>query len=593
MFRRRRKDPDFAAEIQSHLDLEQDALRANGLPEAEARTFARRAFGSPTAARERFYESRRWLWGDHFLQDLRFAARSLRRGPGFAAAAVLTLALGIGANTAIFSAIDDALLRPFPLPSPHQLAQVYSFNRRTNRFVSTSYPDYEDFRRLSRSFQQLSAYVRLPLNITTGVHTERITVEGVTDNYFAMLELPALAGRTLSLEDDLPGAPPVAMIGETFWRERFQSDPAILGKPIDIEDRLFRIVGIVPSRYTGINLNWDETPQIWIAIHATPLVVPGFGAADVFHHRSMQFVPVAGRLRPGVSPGRAEAELKTIAAALAQSDPATNRDLTAVVFDLSRSKFWPSYRGTVTLSLLVLAAAAGLVLLLGCANISNLLLQRALGRRREFAIRLALGAGRARLVRQLIAESLLLILPSFVFALIVAQALGKVLLQFPGALGLDLTLDLSIESRVLAFSAALSLGTALLFGLAPALQATRPDVWPSLKEPSGAFSAARRDGLRHALVVLQVTFCFVLLVGGGLFARSLWKAYATDLGFRPQNLLMIAYNFPQSQTTSAGRVQSFKQNVVRHLSGLSGIDSASWPLLPSPRFAPPCRSPAR
>jgi len=515
--------------------------------------------------------------------DVRVAARTLRRSPGFAAAAILTLSLGIGANTAIFSAVDDVLLRPFPLPNAQQLVTIYSYFPKTNRFVSTSYPDYEEFRRRASSFQQISAYLRLPLNITIGPHSERITVEGVSDNYFDMLQLPALAGRLLDAEDDRPGAEPVAVIGETLWRTRFHADPNILGNPLTIEDHSFRVVGIVPKRYTGINLNWDEAPQIWIAIHLAPLVVPGFTRADVFNRR-VQFVPLAGRLRPGVTPARAQSELQTIAAELERAAPATNRDLTVSVFELSRSKFWPSYRSEVKLWLLVLAAASGLLLLLGCANISNLLLQRALDRRREFGIRLAIGAGRARLVRQLLTESFLLVLTSFGLALILAQALGKLLLRFPGAFGLDLTLDLSIQSRVLAFAAAVSCGTAVLFGLAPAMQALRPTLWPTLNEGAGSSGAQRRFGPRQALVVAQIAFCFILSVGGGLFARTLWKAYSVDLGFDPQHLLILEYNFPQSQIGSAARVQAFHANLIRRLSMLPGIESAAPASVPLTSF---------
>ena len=552
--------------------MEEDALRERGFSAEEARTAAERAFGNRTAAVEHFHESQRWLWWDHLRQDIRFALRTLARSPGFAVAAIITLSVGIGANTAIFSAMDDALLRPFPLPNAHQLATVYSFDRKTNRYVSTSYPDFEDFRRRSRSFQQLSGYLRLPLNITMGAHAERITVEGVTDNYFAMLELPALVGRTLGSEDERPGAPPAAMIGESLWRDRFHSDRTVVGKPIYIEDHAFRIVGIVPGRYTGINLNWDETPRIWIAIHMAPLVVPGLGTADVFHRR-VQFMPVAGRLRPGVTPVQAQAELQGIAASLAQTEPTTNRDLTASVFELSRSKFWPSYRQEVELSLLILWVAAGLVLLLACANVSNLLLQRALDRRREFAIRLAIGAGRSRLTRQLMTESFLLALPSFALALVLAKALGQILLRFAGAFGLDLTLDLSLETRVLAFSAIISFGAAFLFGLAPAMQATRPELSRSLKDAAGNGPADGRIGLRQCLVVVQIAFSFILLAGGGLFGRTLWTAWSIDPGFDPRHLLVAEYSFPQSQIASAERVGKFRSNLASQLAALPGIES--------------------
>ncbi len=233
------------------------------------------------------------------FRDVRFGARTLRRNPSFAVAAILTLALGIGANTAIFSLIDEILLRPFPLPHPEQLAQVYSFDRKTGSFVSGSYPDYQDFRRRSLSFRQIAAYVRLPLDVTFGGHVERISVEAVTDNYFAMLELPPLAGRTIDTEDESAGAP-VAMIGETLWRQRFGGDAGVIGKDIAIEDHRFTIVGVVPKRFRGTNLNWDDPPELWIPLHSCPLVEPGFAAADIFHRR-LPWLVVTGRLQPAVT----------------------------------------------------------------------------------------------------------------------------------------------------------------------------------------------------------------------------------------------------------------------------------------------------
>ena len=582
MFRRRRKPEDFTAEIQSHLELEEQVLRSQGMSKVEARAAARRAFGNPAAAAERFYESSPRLWWDHLLHDLRFALRGLARRPGFAVAATLILALGIGATSAIFSAADDALFRPFPLPNPQQLAQIYSFNQKAARFVSTSYPDYQDFRRRSHVFRQLAAYVRLPLNVSLGGRAERISIEAVTGNYFAMLELPPLIGRALGESDDAPGPAPAAMIGETLWRERFGSRPSILGQTVMVEDQPFRIVGVVPRRYTGINLNWDETPQVWIPIHASPLVVPGFRAADVFRRRDVPWLVIAGRLKPGYSIAAAHAALQTVAASLARSD-AADRDLTAVVYELSRSKFWPSYRGSVTLGLLVFAAAAGLVLLLACANVSNLLLQRALHRRREFAIRLALGARPSRLIRQFLAENLLLSACAFVAALAVAEILGRILQSLPNAFGLPLTLDLGIQGRVLAFCAAVSLGAAFLFGLAPALQALRPDLIPALQKTSPG-SAGGRDVWHHALVVFQVAFCVTLLAAGGLFARTLAKAYALDPGFHPANLLLIEFNLTQSQTGSVGKLRAFEENLPRRLVSLPGIDSAviaDAPLIPT------------
>jgi putative ABC transport system permease protein len=511
-------------------------------------------------------------------RDIRFGVRTLRRSPAFTVAAILTLALGIGANTAIFSLIDEILLRPFPLPHPAQLAQVYSFNRKTSSFVSGSYPDYEDFRRQSHSFRQLAAYVRLPLDVTFDSHVERVSIEAVTDNYFAMLEVLPLAGRTIDGEDELAEAQ-VAMIGETLWRQRFRGDPAILGKAIVIEDHRFTIVGVVPKRFQGMNLNWGDPPEVWIPLHACALVEPGFAAADIFHRR-LPWLVVTGRLQPSATVVQAEAELKTIAAGIARDQPATNRDLTARAFDLSHSKFWPAYRDSLTRSLMVFAGAAGLVLLLACANVSNLLLQRALKRQREFAIRLAIGAGRAGLVRQLMAESLLLAIPALGCALLVARGLEAILLSFPSAFGVTLALDLSLEKRVFFFSIAISLATTMLFGLVPAFQAMRPDLWPSLKDSGNSPPAHPRDWLRRGLVVVQVSFSVALLLGGGLFARSLLNAYAVDAGFREQNLSVAEFHFPSSASTE--RVQAFRRNVVDRISALPGVQSAalaSHPLL--------------
>ena len=443
MFHRRRQDRDFAAEIQAHLDLEADRLREDGHTGVDAR----RVFGNVAAAQERFYESRRTMWLDHLWRDVRYAVGTLRGSPAFAVAAIVSLALGIGANTAIFSAIDEILLRPLSVPEPNRLAQVYSLNRRTATYVSTSYPDYADFRRRAQSFQHLSAYVRMPLNVELGsAGTERITVEAVSDNYFDMLRIAPLAGRLLRTEDDLRGAPEAALLGEELWRTRFHADPAIVGKSVRIERHPFIVVGVVPNRLGGMNLNWATPPQIWIPVHAISLVLPGV-PASLFDDRAALMLVLAGRLKPGVSMAAAQAELQTIAAQIARTDAATNRDLTAAVFPLSRSKFWPSYRTAVTSSLAVFAVACGLVLLLACANVSNLLLERALSRRREFAVRLAIGASRSRLVRQLLTESLALAIASCAAALLVAQGLMKLLLRFPNALGLPLSLDLTEPPR--------------------------------------------------------------------------------------------------------------------------------------------------
>jgi len=507
-----------------------------------------------------------------FMRDLRLALRMLRRNLGFAGAAMLTLALGIGAATAIFNAADEALLSPLPLPAPQQLVAVYNFDKADSRYLSSSYPDFQDFSRRNRSFQHLSAYVRLPLNLTLGDGTERISLEAVSADYFSMLELPPLAGRAFSSQEggESSSPPPVVMLGEELWRKRFGGDLSLIGKTVTLEGSPVTVIGIVPKRYRGVNLNWGDPPQAWIPFGALPVVLPRF--KSVFPRRSARWLVLFGRLQQGVTVPQAEAELRLIAGNLAQTEPAANRNITARAFSAARSKFWPAYRNSVTQLLLVFGMGAAFLLLLACANVSNLLLERAFARRREMAIRVALGAGRGCLVRQLMAENLLLVAGSFAVALLIAFVFDGVLSRFPLAFGLPLALDLSLGSRVLLFGLLLSLATVLLFGLVPALQAARPEVVPALKESGNtALRGARGDWLRHLLVAVQVSFSMALLVTGGIFARSLLKAYSVDLGFRPDNLLMMSFD---PFGTQFDPWQS-EQDALRQTLTLPGVQTAT------------------
>jgi predicted permease len=506
---------------------------------------------------------------DSFRQDFRYAFRNLGRSPLFTCAAVLTLALGIGANTAIFSLIDETLFRPLDFPQAEQLADVFAFNKSSQTFLSSSYPDYEDFRARTQTFQRVSAFVRMPLNVSWGRRNERLPVEAVSGNFFAMLELPPAAGRTFRDDDDSPASGRVAMVSEEI------GGADLVGAQMVIEDEPFTIIGVVPKRYHGTNLNWGDPPRVWIPLQSTAIVRPRFRSLDLFHQRAMQWLLITGRLRQGIDVEKAQAEMQTIAAGISLSSPATNRDITATVFTASRAKFWPAYRASITRSLQVFAIAAGMVLLLTCANLSNLLLSRAVGRRREFAIRLSLGAGRARLVRQLSTESLLLALPGCAASLGIAYGLGRVFVHFPNALGLPLALDAGVENRVLFFCLALSIMATVLFGLAPALEATRTAVLPALKESGNTVSGGGSDWLRNSLLVLQVAFSMVLLVGGGLFARSVIRGWSVDPGFRADGLLTAGFSSPTPGAQSAGRLRRAQQELLERLRRTPGVLSAT------------------
>ena len=280
-------------------------------------------------------------WWQILRHDVRYASRTLLRNPGFTVAAVLTLALGIGANTAIFSVINNALLRPLPLPRPNHLAALFNFNKKTSKYISTSYLDYEYFAQHAKSFEQLSAYVRLPFDLTIGSHTERIPGEPVSTNYFSMLDLAPVAGRDFEPED-INSSLPVALISESLWRERFGGKPGLIGKTLVLDNHPVIVVGVVPKRYRGANLNWSAPPQIWITMNSLPVFWPQFKA--LFNQRRSRWLLMMGRLKPDATVAQAQAELQILAANLAQMEPITNRDITAVAFSAARAKFWPAYR---------------------------------------------------------------------------------------------------------------------------------------------------------------------------------------------------------------------------------------------------------
>ncbi len=565
MWRRRRPtDDEFRQEIEAHIALETDRLIAKGLSPEEARRQASRAFGNRTLLEERFYERRHWGWLEDFRRDLGFAARGIRHHPGLAFAIVVTLALAIGANTAIFTVADEALFRPLPLPHPGELTTIYNIDLKTSRYLSSSYPDFEDYRRLASSFQDLAAYLRLPLDVTAGSATARTTVEAVSPNYFQTLELTPLRGTTFSGPEVME-----TLISERLWRTRLQSAPDVLGHTIDIEHHPYTIVGIVPAWFHGVNLNWQTEAGLWIPMRTIGTPIPRYQTLHVLDRRPMRSIPLIGRLKAGMSLAQAQAELQTIAATLARRYPSSNHDISTRVFEASRSKFWPAYRATVTRSLAIFGIASLLVLVLACANISNLLLERALARRREVAIRLAVGASRGRLVRQMVAESLLFVLPGLPAALVVGHALAGVVSKFPGALGVRLMLTTALDSRVLIVSLVLSLGVTLWFGIVPALQAARTGVQPVIKASGNSLAAVTAPRVRELLLVTQVGVTAILLVGCGLFARSLIAGYTN---VRVDRHVIVA---DLAASMATGRHPGFPERLRGAASHLPGVQSSS------------------
>jgi predicted permease len=565
MWPRRRKPQDFSAEIQAHLDLEREELVEHGMSHEAADAAAKRIFGNRARSQELFHERSCWLWLDQLWNDFRFSLRGLRRSLGFTTAVVVMLSLAIGAGTAIFAIADEALFRPLPLPDSQQLTAVYNYDQSTAAYSDSSYPDYLDYRERAKSFEQLSAYVRFPLGVLVGEQTLRIPVEAVTPEYFSMLRLPLLIGSNFTGESSRQ-----AMLSERFWREYFGADPKVVGSTLRIERQPFTIIGIVPARYTGANLSWSEPPAVWIPLASLAAAVPRLGPLKSI--RSARWLVIFGRRKPGVSAEQAQAELQSIAAAIAAAEP-SNKNITVLAIEASRSKFWPAFREKVSLSLGVFGTAAVLMLLLACANISNLLLERALSRRREIGVRLALGAARARLIRQMFVECFLLVAPAFVGALVVSSVIGGILSRFPTAMGgVNLSLEAKTDLRLLAIAFGLSFAAIFLFGVLPALQATAFGPHLALNESGSRVTRRKEQWLRELMVAVQIAFTTALLIGAGLFGRSLLQGYSIDPGFRSDHLIVA--NFDLNAVPAADR-GAFIKRVVDESATLPGIESAA------------------
>jgi predicted permease len=514
-------------------------------------------------------------------QDLRFGLRMLRKHPGVTALAVLSLALGIGANTALFSLIDATFWRLLPVKDPQQLA-LLSLDRQGQTDYDFSYPFFERLRAQQQSFSSLLAAssirgARLQTQATGGA-VETVQQERVTGNYFSVLGVGAVLGRTLNETDDSAANPqPVVVLSYDFWRRRFGLDPAVIGQQIRLEDFPFTIVGVAPPGFTGLEVG--RRADLWWPINAIPLVTPG----SLMKDEGYTWLKVLGRLRPEVSLAQARAEMAVFfkqhtAEFLAKRptlSPNQRRSFEALRLEVELGGAgWTPLRQQFKRPLQILLAVVALVLLIACANVANLLLARAALRRKEIAVRLSLGASRFRLLRQLLTESLLLAGLGGAAGLVFAQWGARVLVGYLPR-QLPVTLDLRPDVRVLAFTLTASLLTGLLFGLAPALQATRLDLTSSLKDQAGAsVRGLRRLPLHKALVVAQVALSLLLLVGAGLFVRSLQNLRTIDLGFERENLVQFRLDTGKGYDR-ARRANLYKQMLAK-LEALPGARVASF-----------------
>jgi predicted permease len=504
-----------------------------------------------------------------FRQDLRYSLRVLMKRPGFALIVTLTLALSIGANTTIFTWIKAVLLQPLPgIERPEELVEIWGATR-NNSALSTSYLDYLDFRERNEVFSGLVAHQVLPLNLGRGAKPERVWGTIVSGNYFDVLGVKAALGRTfLPEEDRTPNTHPVVVISHGLWQRRFGGDPNVIGQTVTLNEHDFTIVGVAPkefgSTFSGAALD------VWTPVMMKDYVArPHFSLTD----RGSRWLMVMGRLKPGATVAQTQARVATIAGQLARGYPQTNEQLGVEVYSLTRSPY--SLRQTMRPALAMLMAVVVLVLLIACANIANLLLARATSRRKEIAVRMALGASRKRLVQQLLTESLALASLGGLSGLLLAFWTARSLKAFLPPFGLATSFDISPDAHVFGFTLVVTVITGLLFGLAPALQASRPDLVATLKDDSGVGGRSqRRFSLRYLLVVAQMALSVLALVGAGLFVRSLWLAQKADPGFNSDGVVLASFDpFLNSYNETRGR--EFYRRLVERVEATAGMQSVS------------------
>src|SRR5271156_844589 len=571
VFRRRQMEDDLQREMQTHLELEAEEQRADGAPadDVRAQHAARRAFGNATLVSEDVRESWGLVWVEHFLRHLRYGLRSLRKSPGFTLVAVLTLALGIGADTAIFSAIDALMLRPLPFAEPDQLVRIYSIkNGAANTFANPDGPsalDVRDFAERSHSFQSMVAYDTWRKNVSfgdSGSEPEQMRVGLVPAAYFEVLEVKPLMGRLFTAEENQEGKNFVAAIGAQLWRTRFGADPSILGRQMRINGEPYTIVAVMPD----VAPEWVEAGRLDSMEIWTPFAFSEVWAESARGDRGYLAL---GRMKPGATVARAQADLTVVADALAAAHP-VDQGVSVVLKKLGDTR-----AGSLRPMLFLLMGAVGLILLIACVNLANLLLVRNSARQRELALRAALGSARGGLIRQLLVETLLLSLLGSAAGLILA----KVALVGVAKMRVDAMPQLAsvgIDWRVLAFTLAVSLATALLFGLAPALTGTRANLVEALKQGGRSATAgktARR--MRTILVGTRRAMSLMLLVGASLLVQSMLRLEHQSLGIRQDHLLKGHFYIPGIRCPNPGAITSFCDQFADRVRALPGVVSAT------------------
>ena len=536
-------EPDLAREMASHLALMEDEFVRRGMTAEEAHFAAKRAFGGVALAKDLHRDARSFVWLDDARRDVRHAARLLRRDPLFALTAALSLAIGIGANTTAFTVANALLFRPpLGVADPGRLVDI---GTRTpgGGFGNSSYPNYLDLRERTTTLDGVYASSLFPRAMSFGAASststpaaERVFGVLVTGNYFNVLGATPAVGRLFDAEEmERAGSGPVVVLSHRFWVRRFNKDPDVAGRTVTLNRQPFTVVGVASEGFQGSGVRAGD---LWLPITTA-------ATAGTLASRASAFLLIGGRLKPDVSVPQAAAEMDAIGRALEREYPDQNRGRTFVV---ESSSSVPGAKVPVTVFLALVAAIVTMVLVIACANLAGVLLARAAARRQEIAVRLAMGAGRARLVRQLLAETLMLFSLGGAAGLVIARGLTSILVSLLPALPFPVDVSLALDVRAVLFTAGLALVAALFSGLAPALQASKADVVSALKDDAQAPGRLR---LRHAFVVAQVAFSILLVVVAGLFVRALQAAGSIDPGFDPRGVELAALDLSLAGYTSA------------------------------------------
>jgi len=557
-------------ELRFHIEQRAAENVAAGMPPEEAAQAARKRFGNFQAVREECRENRGILWLENLLSDISYGARQLRKNPGFAAVAALTLALGIGANTAIFSIADRLLVRPLPVSRPEQLALLGMQYGNEYSFDDFNYPLFKDYQRGNTVFSQLAATGESTVGLGGLGATERARALLVSGNYFQMLGVEAALGRTFDRTEgvDIDDAP-VVVLSHGLWARDFGAEPQIIGRKVTLNSHVFTVIGVAPREFAGTTRG--QAPDLYVPITMFGQLSSNRpGGEHPLKTRFFAWNQMIGRLRDDVSPSQAQAAMRKLAQEIYAVTP-VNTDTNLVV--LSGAQGFAQGTREARLPLVLLLATAGLVLLIACANLANLQLARASARSRDFAVRRALGAGRGRLMRGLLTESLVLALLGGTLALPVALSLTHLLESFrvPGA---SFELAGRMDDRVFAFAFVVSLLTGVGFGLAPAWRASRCKIVPGLKSGGSAEAGNPRWRLRDALVVFQVALSLLLLVGAGLCARSLQKLQRLDPGFEPSKVVLLSFDLGLGGYSDE-RAGQFAGQLLERVRALPGIEAAS------------------